>query len=244
MKIVIGYGEIGKAVGEVFGIKCWIDVEKSNPGPFRKYTITHICLPWSEDFVDIVNEYILKYDPIWTIVHSTIPIGTMEQLNGTCFHAPVRGRHENLPQGIMEYEMYLSGTDSLELFKVGEYIGSFNIRVRKFQDFRVTEAAKLLSLLQYGMSVEFARYANSVCEEFGLDYSEAVKGFTKGYNKGIVNDNPNLVKTILEPPDGKIGGHCVLPAIKILNNQIQDTILTSILEKNHRYGNTKNMATL
>jgi hypothetical protein len=98
--------------------------------------------------------------------------------------------------------------------------------------YETTEAAKLLSLLQYGMNIEFARYAKRICDIYGLSYTTTVKAYTRTYNEGIVADNPNLVKPILDPPDGKIGGHCILPAIRILNTQSSDDILKNILERN------------
>lgn len=235
--IVIGYGEIGKAVAEVFKIQDWIDITKRNTNK-DAYDILHVSIPYSSNFADIVNDYIDVYKPIVTIVHSTVAIGTMSKIKGDRVHAPVRGRHDKLALAIMTFTMHISS--NADPILVRNYFEGAGINIEFTFPFEVTEAAKLLSLLQYGMNIEFARYAESICSLIPIitkerAYKLAIEAYTRTYNKGVFElEGTKFFKPILSPPKGKIGGHCVLPAIKILNEQVPDNILKGILEKNNR----------
>jgi len=241
--IVIGYGEIGKAVAKVFDITDYIDVPDCKMNS-AQYKYMHVAIPYSEFFVDIVNKYINKLKPSLTIIHSTVAIGTIEQINGNVVHMPVRGRHDKLAEGIKHYPSIVGYKSRIERKMFRRYIEGLSLDVMMVLDgYRTTEAAKLLSLLQYGMNIEFARYAKKICDKNNVSYDVAIWYYTRTYNKGIESYNPNLVKTILEPPTGPIGGHCVLPAIKILNEKDPSDILSAILEENHSQKREQDMAT-
>lgn len=235
--IIVGYGEIGKAVREVF---CdtgnpfdIVDLDINEFDPKKKYQWMHVAIPYSKDFVQIVNNYVDTIKPYGTIIHSTVPVGTTRKIKGRRYHAPVRGRHADLARGIKSYEMFVSAENMPDQQDILVYFSSRGIVCNAYAYFEITEAAKLLSLLQYGINIEFARYAKKLCEKHDLDYDFVVKKYSESYNRGIQYDNPLLAKTILEPPEGKIGGHCVLPAIQILNNDVEEGILKRILELNN-----------
>jgi len=244
--LVIGHGEIGKAVCSVFGIEAWVDLDRKGTAAPGGYGIMHVCIPWTKDFVKIVEEYIKAYWPELTIIHSTVPIGTTRLLSGFKVHSPVRGRHDRLAEGIKdEYQSHIGYSKLEERDMIREYYISHTIHAGMMHNkYEVTEAAKLLSLLQYGVNIEFARYAKSVCDRYGVSYGESVSGYTESYNEGIREIDPNLTKPIMQPPDGKIGGHCVLPAIKILNGQIADNLLSSILVANGTRTESDDLAAL
>lgn len=205
----------------------------------------HVAIPNSDKFDTIVNAYIDTYDPMLTIIHSTTSIGTVRKLKGNKVHAPVRGRHDRLASGIKEdYLNHIGYGHPQEMELARDYYTSKGItNVLFFDKYETTEAAKLLSLLQYGVNIEFARTANVICQRYGLDYEDVVNKYTKSYNNGIQKYNPELVKTILTPPKGRIGGHCVLQGVQVLCKENPDNLLTTILERNRKLKLDEDMGT-
>src|SRR3990167_4641768 len=83
-----------------------------------------------------------------------------------------------------------------------------------------------MCLAKYGMSIAFSIYQKQVCDKLGISY-EDVHLWDTFYNEGVM---PSLKRPMIEPPkDGVIGGHCVLPGTKLLNEQYPDAILNSVL---------------
>ena len=230
--LIVGYGEIGKAVHKHFSRfndMQWQDVN-AGTATHGRYDILHTCIPYSEDFVKTMQGYIDQYKPIFTISHSTTPIGTHRLINRPVIHAPVRGRHKNLAKALGEYQMYVSE----DYIQAGlYYLMDCEVPIVVCQKHETTEAAKLLELMQYGVNIEFARYAKTVCDTFDLDYDEVVKDYGISHNVTIAKiDGRNLTKPILEPPKGKIGGHCVIPGMEILERQIPSELNQAVLRVN------------
>lgn len=85
--LVIGCGEIGTAISAILNCE-GIDI---NQTPEKKtYKYLHICFPYSEKFIEYVEQYQDRFSPDKIIVHSTVPIGTCKKLN--VVHSPCRNR--------------------------------------------------------------------------------------------------------------------------------------------------------
>jgi len=105
--LIVGYGEIGRGIFEVLndayeGFVFKRDIEEPKE-EIPKIDYLHICIPYSEKFVDIVKEYERKYDPKYTIIHSTVAPGTTRQLGHHAMHSPVRGKHPDLAGGVRTF---------------------------------------------------------------------------------------------------------------------------------------------
>ena len=60
-QLVVGFGEIGKAVHKVFRTIYrvdWIDIDKEELTKDARYKAMHVCLPYTDNFINIVNSYI------------------------------------------------------------------------------------------------------------------------------------------------------------------------------------------
>lgn len=249
--LILGYGEIGQSIYSVFSKHYrmdWVDLGKTSIeyNEDRKYKVLHVCIPWQEDFVRTVDMCALKHKVDLVIVHSTVPVGTTEQLKYIRkVHAPIRGRHENLAEGIKAYTMFIGFMNEDELQYALEYLNNAKIPVAVYKRYKTTEAAKLLELLQYGMNIEFARYAQDVCNKFGISYPAVVMDYAMTHNNTVkLIDDANLQKPILHPPKGEIGGHCVLPGIRLLCKQVESPILKDILAINASLQTQQNMASM
>lgn len=232
--LIIGMGEIGKAVKEVYS-KGYPDIASRDKEwiPPKGYDVLHIAIPYSYDFVRIVNGFIKEYKPKLTIVHSTVQPGTTRRLKGFKIHNPILGRHEKLAEHIISYPAYYGYISKKEESLFSAYIHKVPIfMLYPMKGYESTECAKILSLVQYAMNIEFARYASKLCNKFKVNY-DTIKEFTKGYNTIIERiEGGHFIKSILEPPKGKIGGHCVLPALSMANESLAEEFLVRMLSIN------------
>ena len=83
---------------------------------------------------------------------------------------------------------------------------------------RTTELGKLLSTTYYGLAIAWHGEMQKICKQMGVSFDQAVTIFNETYNKGYQKlDRGDVVRPVLYPPDGGIGGHCIIPNVEILN---------------------------
>ncbi len=224
--ILIGYGEIGRAVYNVFIQAHEIDVcdIKLEKRPIGKYEIMLVAIPYSEEFVRLVKEYQDQYKTNAIIIFSTVAIGTTSQIPNAV-HSPVEGKHPELDTSISIMPRWVGGWNET----VRRFFSPFCwMEVKICERPEMTEFIKLRSTSLYGVNIEFARYTKMVCDVLEIDY-EKVNEFDRDYNELYKRlGMPDYQKYILYPPEGKIGGHCVLPNSVILDKQFPSSFLKEI----------------
>ncbi len=108
--IIIGIGEVGSALHSVLSEHYNpvsihdLKVSNADDGP---YDIMHVCIPYSENFIDIVKAYRARFQPKHVVIHSSVPIGTSRQCGAV--HSPIRGLHPLLDTGIKTFVKFLGG---------------------------------------------------------------------------------------------------------------------------------------
>lgn len=231
--LIIGYGEIGKAVGAVIGEHAVIDLGMLKPEPME-VDIMHICFPYSEEFVEQVLVYIATYTPKHTVIYSTVPITTTRQLHRTDYsvvHSPVEGKHPDLEMSIRLMERWIGYNDKEEGQFFANYFRDLGLKVKLVENTDCTEALKLLSTTEYGINIEFARYKKEVADAIGMDY-QLTKNWNENYNR-LYKDlgmEKRYQKYVLDAPDGPKGGHCITPNAKILNKQYPNVLVDIVGE--------------
>ena len=90
---IIGYGEIGKAIEQVYlekGIQPFIRDFDRDDG-LKDCDFLHVCIPYTKGFVPVVERYLDELTPKVTVVHSTVAPGTIDRLSRYCkiAHSPV-----------------------------------------------------------------------------------------------------------------------------------------------------------
>jgi len=224
---IIGYGEIGKAIEQVYlekDIKPFIRDFNRDDG-LEDCDFLHICIPYTKAFVPVVERYVDELNPKITIVHSTVAPGTIERLSRyyKIAHSPVRGVHPDLYGGIMTFVKVVSGNAAHEVSQHFEQLG---ITTSIYDNPATSEVAKLLSTTYYGVCIAFHDYARKVCEATGANFEQAMTEWNKDYNAGYTElGMDHVVRPVLYPPEGSIGGHCVTPNTEILK-EILDTYIT------------------
>ncbi|MCP6727564.1 MAG: hypothetical protein KJI69_06150 [Patescibacteria group bacterium] len=244
--LVMGGGEVGSSIKIVLqsrknrqkiGI---IDRKDTNYKEIIKNTTCktlHVCYPYSISFEKETLKYCKLFEPELVIIHSTVPVGTTESLNYTCFaakisplshivHSPVRGQHPRLDKAILSFVKYV-GTDSEEAFRLVKKEMP-NVKLKWIKNARDTELGKILSTSYYGLCIAWHREMERLCKHFGAEFENAVTDFNITYNKGYKNIRPDVVRPTLSPPKGKIGGHCITQNAKMLKKQIQSNFLDLI----------------
>jgi len=209
--IIVGFGQIGKSLFNVIDehyITAVIDtdgqVTAQDPSGAE---IMHICFPYSSNFVQYVKEYQEAYNPKFTVVHSTVPVGTTAKVNG--IHSPVRGIHPNLESGIRTFQKFLGGEQAS---LVADYFRRAGIKVTLFDKAETTEALKLFDTEYYRHCIEFAHRVKRYCDENNLNFHEVYTLGNQTYNEGYTQlGHPEFVRPVLQPIMKEIGGHCLLP---------------------------------
>lgn len=224
--IVIGAGEVGRAIidlEEEAGHTLYIlDKKYDEDPPKQRFKVMHVCIPYTEKFVNDVNLYMDEYPSSLVMVHSTLPVGTMEKLdkNTALVHSPVRGKHPNLSVSLLKFIKYIGGSEEDCSF-AKTYFKELGIKSVRIGDFKASELAKLLDTTYYGWCIAFADRVNELCKQHGVDYNLVYKDWNETYNDGYKRlALTNVVRPVLDPPQGGIGGHCVWENAVLLDDKI------------------------
>lgn len=229
--LLLGYGEIGKGMYEILSKVHTIQIHDPGKGilktdDYGSGGILLVAFPWSDDFVDIVNFWQTYLHPKATIIFSTVPIGTCSTLNAC--HFPVEAKHPHIARDVMLNDnCYLGGWDET----VHRFLKDAGLRFRALMSPVYTEFLKLRSTAIYGINIEFARYSNEIAQKIGLDY-QTIKEYDIAHNALTAKrGTPEHSRYILDAPEGNIGGHCVVPNAKILDEQYPSVLLKEIYKE-------------
>ncbi len=223
--VLVGMGEVGKAVYEVFNQHHPIDTYdiRDSEKPVGPYEVLLVAIPYSEDFVDIVNAYRTEWRVRCTIIFSTVQIGTTRRIPGAV-HSPVEGKHPKLARSILLMPRWVGGKNDLAL----RFFRAARIEPKVVHKPEWTEFLKLRSTSKYGVNIEWTRYEGEVAKELGMDFS-LVKEFDKDYNLLYLRlGMPQFSRYILEPPQGNLGGHCIVPNARLLDERYPGDFLKEI----------------
>lgn len=229
--IVIGMGQIGSAVYQVTGSQYAYDVSNGPAMPgITPVDVMHICFPYSGSFITDVRGYMEHYDPAHVIVWSTVPIGTCRQVDEKVVHSPVEGVHPDLIESIQTMRRFIGWNVGAEGNFVTEYFWKMGLSTKGFSNTETTELLKLRSTAKYGVNLVWADYEAKLCKQYGVNYSDLMY-FDWEYNNlhERLGDIDWVGRYVLFPPDGEIGGHCVVPNAKLLNEQFPSDLLDKII---------------
>jgi len=218
---IIGFGEVGKALQKALDCD-WFDI-KNPECELELTTFLHICFPYFDGFEDEVKKYIKICDPKYVVVHSTVPIGTCKRLGVT--HSPIRGKHPDLYQSILQFKKYVGGINAVAVAKELE---KFKIKTKVVTHSNDTEAGKLYDLMQYAVSILLNKHIYKQCKEKGLNFDCVYRSFNKTYNEGYYEmEMAEFLRPVLEFHPGPIGGHCVIPMMSLLDDPLAKDIISA-----------------
>lgn len=217
--IVLGYGEIGSSLVEVLGAD-WVDLGENSGDIKDSYEFLHVCIPYSDHFLFDVQQAQAAYKPWITVIHSTVPIGTSEKLDAV--HSPIRGVHPFLADSIRTFVKFFGGPKAEVAAVPFEALG---IETKIAPSSRDTEAMKLWSTTQYGISILLMQEIHKFCEDNGLDFDTVYTEGNLTYNEGYVEmGRPLVQRPVLEFLGYGIGGHCCVNNSKLLDSPFAEML--------------------
>ena len=234
-----GLGEVGSAIAKCYEHPLIKDLKTDE---FENdMEIMHICIPYKnkKQFYDIVIPVIKKYRPYMSVIHSTVGIGTTENLYGMGYpvvHSPMRGVHPDLYGGLMNFVKYIGYEDETIAIKVSEHFEELGINTHLVSGSKNTEAGKLWSTTQYFANIIIEKHLYRFCKVHDLDFNVVYTEFNRSYNHGYekLQDN-RFRKYILKHMEGGVGGHCCAENATILMEEFDDTIASFMLKQNERF---------
>lgn len=223
--LILGMGEIGTSLYNI--LKPHYEIYSKDKGrslsgeAIGNMDIIHICFPYSDKFINQVKEYQEAFNPKFTVIHSTVPIGTSRKLNA--IHSPVVGMHPDLTKSLTTFTKFLGGEDASE---VANYFRRVGIKVHLEDKSETTELLKIQSTTFYATMIEFCKEMKEKCLELDVPYDSFLL-WNDNYNKGYEKlGYPEYKKPLLQPIMKKQGGHCTLSNLELI-----DTKFTKFLKE-------------
>jgi hypothetical protein len=182
----------------------------------------HVCIPYDGTFIYEVESWRLRLEPNVMIIHSTVPVGTSARLRAV--HSPVVGLHPMLERSLYTFVKWFGGYQ-FGASKAADRFRRAGLRVYTTERAETTEFLKLMDTLFYGVCLEFTREVEQRCLAEDLPF-EAWSLYTSMYNEGYLRlGRAEFVRPNLAPPEGKLGGHCVLRNAHLLHNDFTELVL-------------------
>ncbi len=229
--LVIGLGEIGKPlyhlIKKVYQKTIGKDIQPVDIN--SQIGIMHICVPFknSSSFVEIVNDYAIKYSPEVIVVNSTVVPGTTEAIEKTTnipsIFSPIRGKHTRMESELLFYTKFVSGENVSAVQRISEHFISIGMKTEIIKKAASLELAKLLETTYFGLLIAWAQEMDRFAGDIKGDYGEIVKFF---------QEISYLPPVVFQP--GFIGGHCIMPNIEILKSKLSSDFLDAIEQSNER----------
>lgn len=221
INVVIGKGEIGSSISYLFEYTSFEYDILDGPLEKGKYPeeckILNICFPYNKDFVKQVKQYQKKFNPEYTVIHSTVPVGTSRKCNA--IHSPVVGIHPHLTESIKTFKKFFSGPNASEVADIFKRQGVHPYVTDKQE---TTELMKILCTTNYALNIEYTKEAKLLCDKYGVPF-EMFTIWNNNYNDGYDKlGYPEYHRYNLVPLMKKQGGHCTLNNLKLLKSKFVD----------------------
>lgn len=237
ISVIVGMGEVGKALHHKIASAYTYDINTdANPYDLAKAIkatgdklVLHIAFPYSPDFHTQVQAYQGMFGPSYTVIHSTVPVGTCNLLDA--YHSPVRGVHPKLEASMGIFTTYLAPYNT----ELTTYFLSQGFKINSVDKPENTEAGKLWSLAAYAVMITLEKEIWDYCLSHDLDFQVVYTHFTETYNQGYNGiDRPHFRRPVLRHIEGPIGGHCVIPGVRMLADSEENeySLLKAVLDRN------------
>ena len=240
--IVAGIGEIGKPILKLLSkdnIAVGFDLNPDlmDERKFERYqnlrtSFLHIAIPVTGKFVNNVLKLYKKFKPECIVIHSTIKPGTTAVLQAKLpipvIYSATRGVHKRMIYDLKRYTKFfvISVNAPRGKWASAKYVKLMKrcgIKTKKMSKPETLELAKIICDTSYlGWLVNYAQLSNIIAIKHGVDYNE-MWSFSDEIQKFLGN-RPKMYP-------GFIGGHCVIPNLNLINNEV----LNIINKMNDRY---------
>ncbi len=226
--VVAGLGEVGRPLLELLSTHyrtIGVDI-KPPTEPVGEVDVLHVCYPFEiKDFIGETAHYIHNYKPRLTVINSTVAVGTTravaERTGAAVANSPVRGKHVRMLHEMRSYTKFVAAIDAADAAYAAEHFKAAGLKTKVLAAPEATELAKLTETTYFGLMIAWAQEIERYCDRTGQSYDEIVS---------IYDEIPFFPTTKYFP--GVIGGHCVMPNIKILRRFDDSPLLRAIETSN------------
>jgi len=225
--IIVGLGEVGKPLFQLMSrYHDTLGVDISPVDDAGGVDVLHICFPFEiKDFVGESVRYIERYKPQLTIVNSTVGVGTTraigERSGAAVVNSPVRGKHARMLEELTHYTKFVGAADAVAGERAAKHFQSVGMKTKVLASPEASELAKLTETTYFGLMIAWAQQIERYCDQSGADYNEVIAFYEEIKFFPPVKYYP-----------GVIGGHCVMPNIKILSKFDRSAMLEAIETSN------------
>lgn len=213
--LIIGKGEVGTALYKTLKPHYETYIQDKEAKDYSGIEVMHICFPFTSQFIESFRKYAKQYQPKYSVIHSTVPIGTSRKCGA--YHSPVRGRHPNLKKSMTVFVKYLAPNNR----KLRKYFEKAGIKIKTAKNQETTEALKLWDTTQFGSFIVLEKEIHKFCKEHKLDFDMVYTHANKTYNEGYTKMGMKyVIRPTLKHIKGPVGGHCVVQNCHLFNNPI------------------------
>lgn len=242
---ILGYGDVGKAIADICkeaGYNVYIRDLERDQLPDKQIDYLHITIPEksASEFIKTSVGVIKEFSPKLTIIHSSITPGTTkcihEKVNLPMAYSPIIGVHTHLKDSIRNYfPKMVAPADAVSKYEAARHLKSMGLKVIMFDNPSDLEAAKLLDLIYYGWNILYCKWTKKFCDDMGLDFNNVYTKYNRIYNQGYEKLMPDVVRPVLIPRKGPLGGHCLIPDTKLIHDIYQSELTEYILHQNEKF---------
>tara|TARA_Y100000748_G_scaffold201209_1_gene168557 strand:- start:130 stop:879 length:750 start_codon:yes stop_codon:yes gene_type:complete len=227
--LVVGLGEIGLPIYKLFSkssITAGFDInpklipfmnKKNQSLPVR---FIHVCIPYSKNFLSQVIKINKDYEPEGMIIHSTIEPSTtkkiQKKLKIPIIYSATRGVHARMLTDMKRYTKFfaIESNAPRKKWACTEYaklLKKSGLKCKQMSSPKTLELGKILcDTSYYGWLINFAQVTKIISDREKVDYDE-MWSFADEIHKFLGN-RPKMFP-------GFIGGHCVIPNLKLIDNE-------------------------
>lgn len=233
--LIVGLGEVGRPLLDLIAphhSAHGIDIQP--PGEIPRCGIMHLCFPYTDraKFISEAVRYVATYRPELTIINSTIGPGATRaiatQSGASVVYSPVRGKHVKMKEDMLHYVKFVGSLEPAAGERACQHFQSIGMKTRLLGSPEAAELAKLTETTFFGVMIAWAQEVERYCQKVGASYDEVVSFY----------EEIGFFPRVKYFP-GVIGGHCVMPNIKILKQHFPSGILEAIEKSNEL--KTKNL---
>tara|TARA_B100000029_G_scaffold487369_1_gene542834 strand:- start:1747 stop:2499 length:753 start_codon:yes stop_codon:yes gene_type:complete len=231
--VVVGLGEIGQPLYKLLANNFPTDgIDKipkltKQKKSFQNHDVEflHFCIPFTKNFSSIIKKYTKQFNPQAIVIHSTISPKTTEKLQKKSsipiLYSATRGVHKRMSSDLKRYTKFYSVYDYIENSKAmsktfERRMANCNIKTKKISNPLTLELAKIVvDTSYYGWLINYAQISKIISDKYGVDYDE-MWSFSDEIHKYLKN-RPKMFP-------GFIGGHCVIPNLELIDNELLNQI--------------------
>jgi len=234
---VLGFGDVGKAISKLCQQKHQVFIKDLDKNEFTNQTIDilHVCIPWNSKFENIISKEIKSLNPKLTIISSTVKPGATQNLykktNTLLVHAPVIGVHPHLYKSLKTFTKPLGAVNSQAFLLAQKHFKELGVKVIRFDSPFETELAKIFSTTYYAWNILFEKWLHRVSQKTHTNFDQVYTQWNQIYNAGYKKSKPNVIRPILKHSPGPIGGHCLIPNAKIIDEWLNDAFSNFIISQ-------------